>query len=226
MVSARILLVDDDRAVLSGLRRALSLEGYDVRTAEDGEAALRAAHEQPVDLLILDVMLPRLDGLEVCRALRPGLEAPILVLSARDSVPDRVAGLDRGADDYLVKPFAVDELLARVRALLRRSQTHAEDGVLAYADLTLDERTREAFRAGERLHLTPLEFELLLAFLRHPRAALSRDQLCQQVWGCDFEGESNFVDVAIKDLRRKLEAGDRPRLVQTVRGYGYALRQE
>jgi two-component system response regulator MprA len=140
-------------------------------------------------------------------------------------VPDRVAGLDRGADDYLVKPFALDELLARVRALLRRVRPEAE-GVLDYADLTLNLDTREAFRAGEPLRLTPREFELLAVFLRHPRQVLSREQLCQHVWGYAFEGESNFVDVAVKELRKKLEAGGRPRLVQTVRGFGYALRED
>jgi two-component system response regulator MprA len=224
-MATRILLVDDDPAVLSGLRRALALENYEVVLAEDGEAALGAAAAQRVDLVVLDVMLPGLSGFTVCRKLRatsPSL--PILMLTARDTVPDRVAGLDSGADDYLVKPFAIDELLARVRALLRRAQPPAE--VLTYADLRVDLQAREAYRGDQLLRLTPREYDLLQVFIRHPRQALSREQLCEQVWGFDFEGESNFVDVAVKDLRRKLEAAGPSRLIQTVRGFGYALRQE
>jgi two-component system response regulator MprA len=222
-MSARVLVVDDDPGVLSGIRRALTLEGYEVLVAENGGAALAAAEQAP-DLVILDIMLPDIDGLSVCQQLRGVSEVPILLLTARDTVPDRVAGLDYGADDYLVKPFALDELLARVRALLRRA--HPGDGqVLVYEDLTLDLAAHEAARAGEPLKLTPREFELLTLFLRHPRQVLSREQLCQQVWGYAFEGESNFVDVAVKELRRKLEGPGRPRLIQTVRGYGYALRE-
>ncbi|MHB8574210.1 MAG: response regulator transcription factor [Dehalococcoidia bacterium] len=224
-MSAKILIVDDDPAVLSGLRRALTLDGYEILTAEDGETALIIADSESLDLVVLDVMLPGLDGLTVCERLRSASATPILMLTARDTVPDRVAGLDHGADDYLVKPFALDELQARVRALLRRAQTQADER-LHYADVTLDEGTREAFRADEPLKLTPREFELLAALLHHPRQALSREQLCQQVWGYAFEGESNFVDVAVKELRKKLEAGDRPRILQTVRGFGYALREE
>jgi two-component system response regulator MprA len=180
---------------------------------------------QPFDLVVLDVMLPGLDGLTVCERLRAASSTPILMLTAKDTVEDRVTGLDRGADDYLVKPFALDELLARARALLRRAQPHGEKA-LQYADLTIDLDTREAFRGGEPLRLTPREYDLLVVFLRHPRQVLSREQLSQQVWGFAFEGESNFVDVAVKELRKKLEAGDRPRLIQTVRGVGYALREE
>ncbi len=221
----RILVVDDDPAVLSGLRRALVLEGYDVLVAEDGEAALDLAASVRPELVVLDVMLPGIDGLTVCEHLRRSTVAPILMLSAKDTVPDRIAGLDRGADDYLVKPFAVDELAARIRALLRRSGSLGEE-TLSYADLTVDTVSREVNRAGQQLRLTPREYELLLLFLRHPRQALSREQLCQQVWGYAFEGESNFVDVAVKELRKKLEASGGERLIQTIRGFGYALREE
>jgi two-component system, OmpR family, response regulator MprA len=224
-MNPRVLVVDDDPAVLSGLRRALALEGYAVQVAESGEAALALAAAEAPDVVVLDVMLPDVDGLTVCRRLRDVGTMPIVLLTAKDTVPDRVAGLDSGADDYLVKPFALDELLARVRAQLRRSQ-HRADRLLQYADLRLDLETREATRLGEPLRLTPREFELLAAFLRHPRQVLSREQLCQRVWGFAFEGESNFVDVAVKELRKKLEADGRPRLIQTVRGFGYALREE
>lgn len=223
-MSTRLLLVDDDRAVLSSLGRALTLDGYEVTVAEDGESALEAATTQDVDVVVLDVMLPGIDGFTVCERIRRTHSTPILMLTAKDTVPDRVQGLDRGADDYLVKPFAVDELLARVRALLRRGQSRGR--VLQYADLALDTETREARRGDEQLRLTPREYELLEVFLRHPRQALSRGQLCQQVWGYPFEGESNFVDVAVKDLRKKIESDGRTRLIQTIRGYGYALRGE
>ncbi len=224
-MSARILLVDDDQAVLSGLRRALVLAGYEVVTAENGEAAIDVASATRPDLVVLDVVLPVLDGFAVCEHLRQSTSVPILMLSAKDTVPDRVRGLDRGADDYLVKPFAVDELTARVRALLRRGVAVSGDH-LAFGDLTLDTVAREAFRAGRPLRLTPREYDLLLLFLQHPRQALSREQLCQKVWGYAFEGESNFVDVAVKELRKKLESEGEPRLIQTVRGFGYALRED
>lgn len=224
-MSAQILVVDDDPAVLSGLRRALALEDYEVTVAVDGESALSTAQAIKPDLVVLDVMLPDVDGLTVCQELRRGSDTPILMLTARDTVPDRVAGLNRGADDYLVKPFAVDELIARVRALLRRVQPASEQ-TLTYADLGVDIAAREAWRGDRPLRLTPREYDLLLLFMRHPRHALSREQLCQQVWGYAFEGESNFVDVAVKELRKKLEEGGEPRLIQTVRGFGYALRAE
>jgi two-component system, OmpR family, response regulator MprA len=222
---SKLLLVDDDPSVRSGLRRALSLAGYDVGVAEDGETALALAEQQAFDLVILDVMLPGLDGLQVCKQLQTSGATPVLMLTAKDTVPDRVAGLDAGADDYLVKPFASAELLARVRALLRRRQTR--DGeALTYADVSLDTTTLEVTRAGRPLKLTPTELELLTTFLRHPRQVLSRNQLCQMVWGYAFDGESNFVDVAVKDLRKKLEAEGEPRLIQTLRGFGYALRAD
>lgn len=224
-MNARVLVVDDDPAVLSGLRRALVLDGYEVATAEDGETALQLAASVAPDLVVLDVVLPGLDGLTVCRQLRARSAVPVLMLTARDTVPDRVAGLDHGADDYLVKPFALDELLARVRALLRRARP-AEEGRLCLADVELDRQAREATRAGQPLQLTPREYELLEVLLEHPRQALSREQLCQYVWGYAFAGESNFIDVAVKELRKKLEAHGGSRLLQTVRGYGYALREE
>jgi two-component system response regulator MprA len=224
-ISGRVLLVDDDFAVLSGLRRVFTLEGYEVMTAEDGETALALFSGLAPDLVILDVLLPGLGGLSVCQRIRATSSTPILMLTARDTVPDRVAGLDSGADDYLVKPFATDELLARARALLRRARG-AADAEISYADLRLDPLAREAFRSDEPLRLTPREYELLELFLRHPRQALSRAQICQHVWGYAFEGESNFIDVAMKDLRRKLEAEGGSRLIQTVRGYGYALRED
>lgn len=224
-MSARILVVDDDPAVLSGLRRALALEGHEVLVAADGEAALAAAHSTRPDVVVLDVMLPGIDGFTVCQELRRTSSMPILMLTAKDTVPDRVVGLDRGADDYLVKPFALDELSARIRALLRRSPSQIE-GQLSYAGVSVDLPAREAFRGDLPLRLTPREYELLVVFLRHPRQALSREQLCQQVWGYAFDGESNFVDVAVKELRKKLEADGQPRLIQTARGFGYVLREE
>lgn len=225
-MAARVLIVDDDPAVLSALRRALALEGYDVLTAQEGQEALGLASTSAPDLVVLDIMLPGIDGLAVCQRLRTFSDVPILMLTARDTVFDRVAGLDRGADDYLVKPFALDELLARARALLRRAHAKDTHEVLQLADLRIDLGARGAFRDGEPLKLTPREYELLVFLARHPRQALSRDQLSQHVWGYAFEGESNFVDVAVKELRRKVEANGRSRLIQTVRGYGYALREE
>jgi two-component system response regulator MprA len=223
-MSQKIQVVDDDRAVLSGLRRSLTHEGYQVVTAEDGDSALSVAAAETPDLIILDVMLPGLDGLTICGRLRAMGLGPVLMLTARDTVPDRVAGLDQGADDYLVKPFAMDELLARIRALLRRNPPAAAN-VLEFEGLSLNTDTMEAFSGDAPLRLTPIEVKLLETFLRNPRRVLTRDQLTNQVWGYEYDGESNFVDVAIKELRKKLEAGDRPRLIQTVRGFGYALRE-
>lgn len=224
-MAARVLVVDDNPAVLSALRRALTLEGYEVSTAEDGETALEAIGVEPPDLLILDVLLPGIDGFTVCGRVRSTTDLPILMLTAKDTVPDRVTGLDRGADDYLVKPFAIDELAARARALLRRAQSRRTT-MLEYADLRVNLQTHEAFRGDKPITLSAREYELLTVFLRHPRQVLSREQLCQLVWGYAFEGESNFIDVAVLELRRKLEAGGRPRVIQTVRGFGYALRAE
>jgi two-component system, OmpR family, response regulator MprA len=218
-----ILLVDDDPNICSVVRRGLRFEGYAVRVAEDGPQALEMARAEPPDLVVLDVMLPGMDGLEVCRRLRRGTTAPILMLTARDAVPDRIAGLDSGADDYLVKPFDFDELLARIRALLRRVQP-ADAAVLSFADLRLDTGTREAFRGDRRIELTTREYELLLFFLRHPRRVLTRDQLLEHVWN-SVAVDSNAIEVHIGRLRDKLEAAGELRLIQTVRGAGYALRE-
>lgn len=225
MVTHRILIVDDDPKMLSLMRRGLSFEGYAVELAADGEEALRRARESAPDLVVLDVMLPGLEGVEVCRRLRagdPGL--PILMLTAKGRVPDRVAGLDAGADDYLVKPFAFDELLARIRALLRRAGPREED-VLRFVDLTVDPSTREVQRGSRRIGLTTKEFELLEFLMRHPRQVLSRDLIFERVWGSDFLGESNIIDVHVMRLRDKLEAEGDPRFIHTIRGAGYSLRE-
>lgn len=227
----RILVVDDDAKITSFLRRALVLEGYDVLVANSGQDALRTMVELPPDLIILDWMMPEIDGLEVCRRVRAvGDELPILMLTARDTVGDRVQGLDMGADDYLVKPFALEELLARVRALLRRQIAHKVEeeprpGFLKYADLQLDTASREARRGARIVDLTAKEFELLTLFLSHPRQVLSRDMLMENVWGYDYTGESNVLEVYVGYLRQKLEAGGEPRLIQTVRGVGYVLKE-
>lgn len=220
-----VLVVDDDPGICDSLDRALRREGYDVATALDGEAALRAVAERPPDVIILDVSMPRLDGLSVCRRLRAeGNRVPILVLTARHSLGDRVAGLDAGADDYLVKPFALEELLARLRALLRRAAPSTSTDVLTLGDLTLDPRTRTATRAGAVIELTRTEFELLQLFLRHPNQVLTRELIFDRVWGYDFGGNSNSLDVYIGYIRRKTEINGLPRLIHTVRGVGYVAR--
>ena len=219
-----IMVVDDDPSIRSVVSRGLRFEGYEVYVADSGPEALRIAREQPLHLVVLDVMLPHIDGLEVCRRLRRGTNAPIIMLTARDAVPDRIAGLDSGADDYLVKPFDFDELLARLRALLRRAQPHGEE-LLLFADLRLDTGTREVYRGARRIDLTTREYDLLAHFLRHPRQVLTRDQILAAVWG-DAEVESNAIEVHIGRLREKLEAAGESRLIQTIRGAGYALRAE
>jgi two-component system, OmpR family, response regulator MprA len=223
----RVLVVDDERAVRDSLRRALELEGYDVELAADGEEALeRLAQNGEPDAVVLDILMPRMDGLEVCRRLRrEGHRLPVLMLTARDEVENRVAGLDAGADDYVTKPFALEELLARLRALLRRT-TSGSGEVLRFGDLELDPKTREVRRAGEPIDLTRTEFSLLELFLLNPRQVLTRSVIFERVWGFDFGFSSNSLDVYIGYLRRKTEAGDRPRLIQTVRGVGYALREK
>jgi two-component system response regulator MprA len=221
----RILVVDDERAVRESLRRALELEGYDIDLAEGGEDALRrlASNAEP-DAMILDVLMPGVDGLEVCRRLRSdGSRLPVLMLTARVEIEDRVEGLDAGADDYLTKPFALDELKARLRALLRRTSDGAGE-TLRFADLELDPGTREVRRGGEPIDLTRTEFSLLELFLRNPRQVLTRSIIFERVWGYDFGYASNSLDVYVGYLRRKTEAGGRPRLIHTVRGVGYALR--
>jgi len=221
---SRVLVVDDDARLADSLRRALSYEGHAVEVAADGPAALVAARERPPDLVVLDVMLPGIDGVEVCRRLRAGSDLPILMLTARDAISDRVAGLDAGADDYLVKPFAYDELLARVRALLRRREPAGRE-LLHCADLVMDVSGHEVRRGERVLELTALQFELLEQFLRHPRQVLERDRLLQTVWGTDSDAISNVVDVTIAGLRARLEVPNEPRLLHTVRGVGYVLRE-
>jgi two-component system response regulator MprA len=219
-----VLVVDDERAVRSALRRALALEGYGVNEAADGDAALEFLRARTADAVVLDVLMPGVDGLEVCRRLRAaGDRTPVLMLTARESVEDRVSGLDAGADDYLVKPFALEELLARLRALLRR--TGGDDSPLAFADLTLDPRTHEVQRGDRLIELTRTEFLLLELFLRNPRQVLTRDVIFDRVWGYDFGPTSNSLEVYVGYLRRKTEAEGEPRLIQTVRGVGYALRE-
>jgi two-component system response regulator MprA len=223
----RILVVDDDAAVRESLGRALRLEGYDVELAGGGSEALERleGNGDDPDLVVLDVLMPDVDGIDVCRRLRRmGSRLPVLMLTARDEVADRVAGLDAGADDYVVKPFALAELLARVRALLRRSADEAVD-VLRFADLELDPATREVRRDGDQIELTRTEFALLELFLLNPRQVLTRSIIFERVWGYDFGFGSNSLDVYIGYLRRKTESGGKPRLIQTIRGVGYALRE-
>ncbi|MBO4239324.1 response regulator transcription factor [Pseudonocardia alni] len=226
----RILVVDDDKAVRDSLRRSLAFNGYQVDLAEDGQVALDKMLTDRPDALVLDVMMPRVDGLEVCRRLRSAGDAlPILVLTARDAVSDRVAGLDAGADDYLPKPFALEELLARLRALLRRRAPDADDDAgtspaLTFGDLSLDPDTREVSRGGRPISLTRTEFSLLELLLAHPRRVLTRAQILEQVWGYDFPTSGNALEVYVGYLRRKTEAEGEPRLIHTVRGVGYVLR--
>jgi len=221
----RVLVVDDEPAVRSALERALKLEGYDVDLAEDGADALHRLALNAPDAIVLDVLMPRVDGLEVCRRLRQADDAtPVLMLTARDAVSDRVAGLDAGADDYLVKPFALEELFARLRALLRRT-TNGSATQLRFADLTMDTGTREVRRGERSIELTRTEFLLLELFLRNPRQVLTRSLIFDRVWGYDFGPTSNSLEVYVGYLRRKLEEAGEPRLIHTVRGVGYALRE-
>ncbi len=219
-----LLIVDDDPKITSLLRRALSAEGYEVRTAANGSEGLARVRERQPDLVVLDLLMPGIDGLEVCQRLREESDIPILILTAMDETQDRVRGLDSGADDYLVKPFELEELLARVRALLRRRESR-EQRVLRFADLALDLTSRVASRGERSVELTTKEFELLAYFLRHPREVLSQDQILDRVWPGQFENESNVLHVYVGYLRNKLESGGEPRLIQTVRGVGYVLRE-
>ncbi|MET8868751.1 response regulator transcription factor [Nonomuraea sp. NPDC004580] len=225
---ARLLVVDDEPALREALQSSLEFEGYKVATADDGQQALDALAAETYDAVLLDVMMPRLDGLTACRRLRSsGNPVPVLMLTARDAVGDRVSGLDAGADDYLVKPFELDELLARVRALLRRAAISTgtpEGDTLTYGDLRMDQATREVTRGERRLDLTRTEYLLMELFLAHPRQVLTRDQILSEVWGFDFEPTSNSLDVYVMYLRRKTEAGGEPRVIHTVRGVGYVLR--
>jgi two-component system response regulator MprA len=233
----RLLVVDDDQAVTSLLRRGFSYEGYRVRTAASGEEALRIAGEQPPDLVVLDLMMPGLDGIEVCRRLRSAEpDLPILILTGRDHPSEEVAGLDAGADDYVTKPFTFDVLNARIRTLLRRRQATSAGGngasaeaepppSLRYLDLSMDVPGRVAYRGERRVDLTSTEFNLLQLLMQHAQQVLSKEQILERVWGYDFGGDANIVEVYVRSLRVKLEAGGEPRLIQTVRGAGYVLRE-
>jgi two-component system response regulator MprA len=222
----RILVVDDEPAVREAVDRALRLEGYRTELAEDGRSALNAIASAPPDALVLDVLMPHVDGLEVCRRLRAaGDRTPVLMLTARDAVADRVRGLDAGADDYLVKPFALEELLARVRALLRRAGPGETEDPLRFSDLTLDPLAHEVKRGERLIDLTRTEFLLLDLFLRHPRQVMTRSVIFENVWGYDFGPRSNSLEVYMGYLRRKTEASGEPRLLHTVRGVGYVLRE-
>ena len=227
---ATVLVVDDDDRLVSSVRRVLAYEGYRVLTATSGTEGLQLARDEAPDLIILDVMLPGVDGLEIARRVQAAGGVPLLMLSARDRIEDKVAGLEAGADDYLVKPFAVEELLARVRARLRRREPETVAGgpaasLLRYADLVLDTGGREARRADRVIRLTSKEYDLLHLFMRHPRRVLPHTYILEQVWGYDFEGESNLVPVYVGQLRSKLEANGEPRLIHTVRHAGYVLRE-
>jgi two-component system response regulator MprA len=224
----RVLVVDDDRAVRDSLRRSLEFNGYEVVLAADGAEGLVAVGSQHPDVVVVDVMMPRLDGIETTRALRAaGNDVPILVLTARDAVGDRVEGLDAGADDYLTKPFALEELLARLRALLRRvvPDGDGESEVLTFSDLTMDVASRDVSRGGRPIELTRTEFTLLEMFLRRPRRVLDRSFILEEVWGYDFPTSANSLEVYVGYLRRKTEAEGEPRLIQTVRGVGYVLKE-
>jgi DNA-binding response OmpR family regulator len=224
-MTEHILVIEDETRIADLLRRGLTYEGFRVNVAGDGLTGLAKARDDPPDLVILDWMLPGLDGLEVCKRLRAAGPVPIIMLTAKESVPDRVAGLNAGADDYVVKPFAFDELLARIRAQLRRNQPRVVE-VLRFADLTMDTSTREVRRSDRKLELTAKEYDLLELFVRNPRQVLTRDMIFDRIWNYDFGGESNIIEVYVRYLRQKLEAAGEPRLIQTMRGVGYALREE
>jgi len=224
-VAPRILVIEDEERIRQFLKRGLTYEGYVVDAANDGKSGLEQARDNPPDLVLLDLMLPGIDGLEVCRRFRAVSAVPILMLTAKESIEDRVAGLDAGADDYLVKPFSFDELLARVRALLRRAQP-TQPQVFRFADMELDTGTRQGRRGGQTFDLTAKEYELLELFMRNPRQVLTRDVIFDRVWGYDFGGESNIIEVYVRYLRQKTEFDDLPRLIHTVRGVGYVLRED
>ncbi len=224
---SRILVVEDEKEIAGYLRRGLAFEGFGVEVASDGPGGLAAARERPPDLVILDVMLPGMDGIEVCRRLRAGSDVPIIMLTARETVPDRVAGLESGADDYLIKPFAFEELLARIRALLRRNVARAEGPVVLHVSgLEMNTASREVTINTRPVQLTAKEYELLELFMRHPGQVLTRDVIYDRVWGYDFGGESNIIEVYVRYLRQKLEENGENRMLHTVRGAGYILREQ
>lgn len=220
----RVLIIEDDEAIVKVLQRGLAYEGYQVDVALDGETGLALARDHKPNLVVLDWMLPGVDGLEVCQRIRSVENTPILMLTAKDTIHDRIQGLDAGADDYVVKPFDLNELMARVRALLRRTQQERAP-ILTFADLTLDTSSRQAIRKGKVIPLTAKEYDLLELFMRHPRQVLTREFIFDRVWGYDFGGESNVLDVYIRYLRSKLEIPGEPRLLYTVRSVGYVLRE-
>lgn len=226
MSSERILVIEDEERIAEFIERGLLFEGYRVDIAHDGSTGLAMARESPPDLAIVDWMLPGMDGLQVCERLRTATQIPIIMLTAKGEVTDRVAGLDAGADDYIVKPFAFEELLARIRAQFRRSSPTSRPEVLTFSDLVLDTGTHRAQRAGRIIDLTAKEYELLELFMRHPRQVLTRDLIFDRVWGYDFGGESNIIEVYVRYLRQKTEFEGEPRLLHTVRGFGYVLREE
>jgi two-component system, OmpR family, response regulator MprA len=222
-----VLVVDDDFAIRESLDRSLRANGYDVELANDGTEALRAIGGAPFDVVVLDVLMPGRDGIDVCRTLRAaGNRVPILMLTARDTISDRVAGLEAGADDYLVKPFALEELIARLRALVRRTTADAGETLLRFGDLSLDRRSLEVQRGGRRIELPRMQLLLLELFMLNPRQVLPRALVYERVWGYDFGGSSNSLDVHLSQLRHKLEDGGEPRLIHTVRGMGYILREQ
>ncbi len=225
-MSQRILVVEDEPEIAGYLRRGLSFEGFVVETAADGHAALIAARERPPDVIVLDVMLPKIDGFEVARRIRTVSDVPIIMLTARDAVPDRVQGLEVGADDYLVKPFAFEELLARIKAQLRRVQGRNAGSTLRYGPIQMDVAAHEAIIHTRRVELTAKEYELLELFMRHPQQVMTRDIIYDRVWGYDFGGESNIIEVYVRYLRQKLEAHGEARVIHTVRGVGYILRED
>ena len=226
MTGERILIIEDEARIAQFIERGLIYEGYRVDVARDGQIGLTIARDNPPDLVILDWMLPGIDGLEVCKRLRAASGVPILMLTARDNIEDRITGLDAGADDYLVKPFSVDELMARVRALFRRVTPVSRPEILRFADLTLDTGTHRAHRGERAIDLTAKEYELLELFMRNPQQVLTRDVIFDRVWGYDFGGESNIIEVYVRYLRQKTETESEPRLIHTVRGVGYVLREE
>lgn len=219
----KVLVIDDDPNVVDFIKRGLSYEGYEVDSAGDGRSGLERARDQDPDLVILDVMMPNMSGLEVCRRLKASGNTPVLMLTARDAISDRVLGLETGADDYLVKPFAFEELVARIHALLRRGNGNAPE-ILTYEDLNLDTATRIATRGSREIALSTTEYKLLLLFMRHPGEVLTRDRIMEAVWGYDFGGDSNVLEVYVRYLRKKLGSDGEPRLIQTMRGSGYVLR--
>jgi len=226
MSGERILVIEDEARIAQFIERGLIYEGYRVNVARDGQTGLAIARDNPPDLVVLDWMLPGLDGLEVCKRLRAASDVPVLMLTAKDDINDRVTGLDAGADDYLVKPFSVDELMARVRALFRRTHPSSKPEILRFSDLTLDTGTHRAHRGERAIDLTAKEYELLELFMRNPRQVLTRDVIFDRVWGYDFGGESNIIEVYVRYLRQKTESTSEPRLIHTVRGVGYVLREE